>query len=164
MTHAALAGPRRTRPAPPMRSGPPPLPAAARAAVVEAISSSNTMLVPRPRRARWFLLGLAFGAAIAIALVGDGRLTLRDLRDWSARTLRRLEHHTASVAAAATPVVASPKPAEVPGAPAQATGTATATDCAELLAPFATKGVAGLERPAVPVESLPRADRVIPGG
>ncbi len=126
----------------------------------------STARVPRQgsrtRRARWFTLGLVVGAVVAIVVRGEGPATLHDLREWSARTLRSLEHRTdrrqhtdlgaevetvASVPALMRSSRAADAPCPVDPGPDD--------PCAELLAPFRNAS-ATVDVPTVAFESLPR--------
>jgi hypothetical protein len=96
----------------------------------------------RPRRALWFVLGIAFGAAAAVAVRGGPAETLGGARAWSATMLRSLEStpppskaaptSAADVASSGAPMLAArnaPCPVEPrPDDP-----------CAALLAPFASR-------------------------
>ncbi len=118
----------------------------------------------RPARARWFALGLVTGAVVAVFARGEGPATLHDLREWSARTLRSLEHHpelrpqTETGAAAPRLAQASPVTRPAPTSEAPCSVNPGPDDpCADLLAPFLTRETASLDVPTYPVESLPRA-------
>jgi hypothetical protein len=118
----------------------------------------------RPARGRWFALGLVTGAVVAVFARGEGPATLHDLREWSARTLRSLEHRPErrpqTESGAAAPVLAQAslvtRPAPTSEAPCSE-DPGPGDPCAELLAPFLTKTTASLDVPTYPVESLPRA-------
>ena len=123
----------------------------------------------KPARVRWFLMGLGSGAILAIAARGEGPSTLHDLREWSAHTLRALEHHPEpppqSVASPSAAALASviPKGARPPAGEAPCgVGPGPQDPCAERLAPFPVKGRAAPELPTVAVESLPRARPAAP--
>jgi hypothetical protein len=118
--------------------------------------------VTRTRRARWFTLGLVVGAVVAIVVRGEGPATLHDLREWSARTLRSLEHrndrrqHTdlgaqAETVASVPALMRSSRSADAP-CPAD---PGPDDPCAELLAPFRNASTAA-DVPTVAFESLPR--------
>jgi hypothetical protein len=156
---------------------PPPLPLQAQAAVqtVQTIKSRADATTVRPphsrtERGRWFLLGLVAGAIVAVVARGEGPATLRDLREWSARTLRSLEHHSErrpqSETSALAPVLAVEQ-APAPGRPARTSDAPCPVNpgpedpCAELLAPFLTKTTAALDVPTFPVETLPRVKPVV---
>jgi hypothetical protein len=126
----------------------------------------STAKVPRQgsrtRRARWFTLGLVVGGIVAIVARGEGPATLHDLREWSARTLRSLEHRTdrrqhtdlgAQVESVAS-VPALMRSSRSPDAPC-AVDPAPDDPCAELLAPF-MKASTTPDVPTVAFESLPR--------
>jgi hypothetical protein len=123
------------------------------------------------RRVRWFLLGLGFGVIVAMVARGESAATLHDLREWSARTLRSLEHHPRSTTTNAGPVDAPTAQASVVVRPKEApcpVDPGPADPCAQLLAPFRASGagpvspaVASLEVPTVPVESLPHVKPVV---
>jgi hypothetical protein len=151
----------------------PPLPAPT--AAVRAVAThlpgaprldDSTARVPRQgartRRARWFTLGLAVGAIVAIVARGEGPATLHDLREWSARTLRSLEHRSdrrqhsalgaeAEVVASVPALIRSSPPGDAP-CPVD---PAPDDPCAELLAPF-MKASTTPDVPTVALESLPR--------
>lgn len=115
---------------------------------------------PRPTRGRWFLLGLVAGAVVTVVARGEGPATLHDLREWSARTLRSLEHRherrPQSDAAALPPALAQTPAIARPSSEAPCPMNPGPDDpCAELLAPFQT-ATAALDVPTFPVESLPR--------
>jgi hypothetical protein len=152
-----------------------PTPAAAQ--TVRTPKAHATAPVPfraSTRRVRWFLLGIAFGAIVAMLARGEGSATLHDIREWSAGMLRSLERRppetappaagSASMPAAPIPIAARrPKDAPCPVDPGPA------DPCAELLLPFRPGGGAGTTAasavaslggsaiPVVSVESLPRA-------
>ena len=134
-----IAGPRRARP------GPAPAPAPARRTT---------------GRVRWFVLGAVLGAVGALAARGEARATFLDLRQWSARELRKLEHHPQSAVVAAPVVVAAAPPTSaVPDTGEPCTmNPAPGDPCAELLAPFLHPApqVAANDIPWVRVEDLPR--------
>jgi hypothetical protein len=115
-----------------------------------------------PRRGRWFALGLVVGAVSAVIVRGEGPATLHDLREWSARTLRSLEHrserrpHTelgvpAETVASAPALTRSSHPDDAP-CPVD---PGPEDPCAELLAPFLKPSPAS-DVPTVAIESLPR--------
>ncbi len=109
----------------------------------------------KSRRVWWFVLGIAFGALGAVFARGDGSQTLHDLRVWSARALRSLEH-SASPPAKSQPSTAKPaqKPvALVIDAPCPMT-PGPGDPCADLLAPFLDPPKPPV--PTVSVDSLPR--------
>lgn len=117
----------------------------------------------RPRRALWFVLGIAFGAAGAVVVRGGPAGTLEDARAWSASMLRSLER-TPSPAKAAP---ASSADVASSGAPRPAAGNAPcpvearpSDPCTALLAPFAhtpaTTAPATPEVPTIAVDDLPR--------
>ncbi len=174
----------------PVRHGPPPLPSSrARAnqqppaqhplpaptASVRSVAAhvpgsphldDSTAKVPRQalrtRRARWFTLGLVVGAIVAIVARGEGPATLHDLREWSARTLRSLEHRTdrrqhsdvgaqAETVASVPALMRSSRSADAP-CPVD---PGPDDPCAELLAPFRNENTAA-DVPTVAFESLPR--------
>ncbi len=117
----------------------------------------GTLPHPWAGRARWFLLGLAAGAVLAIAARGEGRATLHDLREWSAQALRSLERRPDHRPRSSAPSRLAP-----PGDPPCSADTTAEGPCAELLAPFreARPTLGSPTTPAVrtvPVESLPVA-------
>ncbi len=103
------------------------------------------------------------GLVVAVVARGEGPATLHDLREWSARTLRSLEHRSerrphSEVSAPAPAValasaVARPSSLHEPPCPID---PAQGDPCAELLAPFMTKATAAVDVPVFPVDSLPR--------
>jgi hypothetical protein len=118
--------------------------------------------VSRTRRARWFTLGLVVGAVVAIVARGEGPATLHDLREWSARTLRSLEHRTdrrqhtdvgapAETLASVPALMRSSRSADAPCS----VDPGPDDPCAELLAPF-LKGSTTADVPTVAFDSLPR--------
>jgi hypothetical protein len=109
------------------------------------------------------VLGLLAGLVVAVVARGEAPATLHDLREWSARALRSLEHHPDrrphSEASAMEPVVAQAPAVARPSAAHEAPcpiDPGPGDPCAELLAPFMTKATAALDVPVFPVESLPR--------
>jgi len=128
-------------------------------------ADATTVRPPRPRSARgpWFVLGLLAGLLVAVVARGELPATLHDLREWSARTLRALEHHTDrrphSEASAMEPVVAQVPTIARPPATHEAPcpiDPGPEDPCAALLAPFMTRATAAIDVPVFPVESLPR--------
>jgi hypothetical protein len=180
MPNAAISGPRRVRPvASPVSHGPPPLPLARTTPMatvppppppqavdtVHTRAQAVTVRPPRPRsrRGRWFALGLVTGAIAAVVARGEGPATLQDLREWSARTLRSLEHRSdyrpQTQASAQAPLLAlAPtlvRPSRGGGAPCPV-NPGPDDPCAELLAPFLAKASDAPAIPTFSIESLPR--------
>lgn len=183
MPNAAIGGPRRLRPAPAppqatVSHGPPPLPtrrertsqppappaSAPTAPRAPRLDDSTTKLPRqqgRARRARWFTLGLVVGAVVAIIARGEGPATLRDLREWSARTLRSLEHradhrHHSDLGAPAEVVASVPalmRSSQSGEAPCPVDPSPD-DPCAELLAPFLKTPTPAI--PTIAFEDLPR--------
>ncbi|HTQ43762.1 MAG TPA: hypothetical protein VMI75_13465 [Polyangiaceae bacterium] len=169
MGSTAIAGPRRTKQAPP------PVPQPRQVAPVDLSQTQRsadarapgarpgpmpivTMPAKRakPRRWRWFILGIAFGALGAVLARGDAHRTLHDLRVWSARALRSLERTAPPPPARSQPSTATPAPkpiALVVDAPCPNT-PAPGDPCADLLAPFLDPPKPPV--PTVSVEALPR--------
>jgi hypothetical protein len=147
---------------PTMRGGQPVRPGPKKASRADA----TTVRPPRPSspRGRWFALGLLAGLAVAVVARGEVPATLHDLREWSARALRSLEHHPDrprphSEGSAMDPVVAQAPAVARPSATHEAPcpiDPGPGDPCAELLAPFQSKATASLDVPIFPVESLPR--------
>jgi hypothetical protein len=109
----------------------------------------------KPRRLRWFILGIAFGALGAIYARGDALETLHDLRVWSARALRSLER-TAPPPARTPPSTAtkSAKPVALSIDVPCPVDPGAGDPCADLLAPFRDPPKPPV--PTVSVEALPR--------
>lgn len=172
MANAAIAGPRRSKQAPP----PPQVVAQPTAQPARQLPpldydepTRNRQPAARPpqvvttpakrgkvHRFRWFILGIAFGAVGAVFARGEEAQTFHDLRVWSARALRSLERtappppantHPSTAAPSAKPValvIDAPCPMDpAPGDP-----------CAELLAPFLDAPKAPV--PTVSIDALPR--------
>jgi len=165
MANPALSGPRRARLAPPQA---PVLPAPTPSTRAIAVASSRLddsgirRTSVGARRGRWFALGLVVGAITAVIVRGEGPATLHDLRDWSARTLRSLEHRSerrphsdlgvsAEAVASAPALTRSSHPSDAP-CPVDPSPD---DPCAELLAPF-LKSSPTPDVPTVAFESLPR--------
>jgi hypothetical protein len=128
------------------------------------VAQPSATTAARTGRARWFALGAVLGAVATLVARGEARATLVDLRQWSARELRRLEHKPQSaVPSAPVVMVAFARPVSSAGEASDCCGTSTpapGTACAELLAPFlhpAPQPVAASEVPWVRAEDLPRA-------
>jgi hypothetical protein len=197
MATAPIAGPRRARSpvlvATAPRSTPPPLPQAAmpgHAPVAPlpppparplppldydqsgALKPQDEPTQPGRRhkvhRVRWFVLGIAVGAVVAVFASGDARATFDAARAWGAHTLRSLERcparapHASGAAPSAMATAAEarwPKSAWEP-CPVEPSGE---DPCAELLAPFAgDPWMAGSSPPLVSVDDLPRAKAPAP--
>jgi hypothetical protein len=109
----------------------------------------------KPRRLRWFILGIAFGALGAIFAHGDAAGTLHDLRVWSARALRSLERTTPppSKARPSTATTSAKPVALVIDVPCSM-NPGPGDPCADLIAPFRDQPKPPV--PTVSVEALPR--------
>lgn len=171
MVKPDIAGPRRARPAaaPGPIAGAPaeapshPVPAQVVAAAPPSATAAPKAGAPRkrPSRGRWFALGAIVGAVAALVARGEAKATLLDLRHWSARELRRLEHKPPTSMIAQPVVVAAvvaPASQPVAGSDCPHAGAPAPGDpCAELLAPFARpQPLAVNDLPLVRVEDLPR--------
>ncbi len=110
------------------------------------------------------MLGALVGAIGALVARGEARATLLDLRQWSARELRKLEHRPQSAAPSSPAVVASASApvgtTTLQGDCLQVSRPAPDDPCAALLAPFAAArtevALATSKVPHVRVEDLPR--------
>jgi hypothetical protein len=112
----------------------------------------------KPRRLRWFILGIAFGALGAIFARGDATQTLHDLRVWSARALRSLERTSATPAKARpSTTTTSAKPVALVIEKPCPMNPGPGDPCADLLAPFLDP-----PKPAVPTVSVDALPRVKP--
>ncbi len=142
----------------------------ARTSLPRSLQPTQPCRRPRTHRARWFVLGIAFGALGAVFAHGDAHGTLHAARTWSASALRSLEHRPAAPALATTTVVASASAASAvvtaaaSHAPAPSLGAPCPMNpgaddpCAALLAPFAGEPAAATRSvPLVSVNDLPRA-------
>jgi hypothetical protein len=168
MANAAIAGPRRTKQAPP-----PPQVAAQAQRQLPPLDYDEPTRSARPaarppqvvttpvkrgkaHRIRWFILGIAFGAVGAVVARGEAAQTLHDLRVWSARALRSLEHSSPPPPAKVQPSTAAPsaKPVALAIDAPCPMDPAAGDPCAELLAPFLDPTKAPVR--TVSIDSLPR--------
>jgi hypothetical protein len=181
----ALAGPRRARPpalpaaarvaAPPTVSPhaaeetwtAPYAPGARATAIPPAatVPESLRATVPmrrRTHRARWFVLGIAFGAIGAVALTGDACSTIDGARAWGARTLRSLEKRAPCLGQDSPATIATTDPrATIQAAWVHADAPCpmepgSDDPCVALLAPFANSPSVARPVPLVKVDDLPR--------
>ena len=159
-----IAGPRRARPGPPSLE-PQPAPSGAPSEPPAApVAPTPRALGGKTGRGRWFVLGAVLGALLgavgALAARGEARATLLDLREWSARELRRLEHRSQSAMVAAPVVVASlTRPAAVADTAANAIPSVRVEDLPRVHPPTVTRRHHGRRAPPVaPVDPPADAD------
>jgi len=120
----------------------------------------------RPHRARWFVLGIAFGAIGAVILTGDARSTIDGARAWGARALRSLERKAPPQGKSAPTTTATTDPVGTQAAWAHADAPCPMDPsgddpCAELLAPFANQPAPPGAVPVVRVDDLPKVRPVV---